>query len=197
MWLDIPSNILNRPIREKEGQNKGNKPDGPKAVILDEEGGKNSSSHKAPNQRSHKERLPEKLHLPLPYKISICDHGLLEIPCHKRMVVGVIIYFSKGSGYNPQAQSKERHNQNIGHFFGKNPATKVVKTKGTKVLSRQTEWLKKRWKTVIKKIPIIKANMVASLTSTSAILWPIKPTDRKTTFPVWPAAKVPPLSIKV
>ena len=38
--LSVSSNILNRPIREKEGQNKGNKPDGPKAVILDEEGGK-------------------------------------------------------------------------------------------------------------------------------------------------------------
>ena len=38
MWLDIPSNILNGTISKKNGQNKGNKPDGPKSVILDEEG---------------------------------------------------------------------------------------------------------------------------------------------------------------
>ena len=101
--LSVSPNILNRPIREKKGQNKGDKPDGPKAIILDEEGGKNSSSHKAPNQRSHKERLPKKLHLPLPYKIPVSDHGLLEIPCHKGMVISIAIDFSKGNGYNPQA----------------------------------------------------------------------------------------------
>ena len=115
--LSVSPNILNRPICQKDGQNKGNKPNCPKSIILDEEGRKNSPSDKTPNQGGHKEGFPEKLHLALPHKIPVSDHGLLEIPCHKGMVVSIAIDFSKGNGYNPQAQSKERHDQNIGHFF--------------------------------------------------------------------------------
>lgn len=113
------------------------------------------------------------------------------------MIIGVAIHFSKGGRYDSQTQAKKGTMKTFFTDAGKNPVTKVVRIKGTKVLRRQTELSIKRRKTVIKKIPSIKANMVANFTSTSEICWPIKPTDRKTTFPVWPAAKVPPRQIKV
>ena len=102
-------------------------------------------------------------------KIPISHHGFLEISRHEGMIIGVAIHFSKRGRYDSQTQAKKRHDEDIFTDAGKNPVTKVVRIKGTRVLKRQTELSIKRRKTVIKKIPSIKANIVANFTSTSEI----------------------------